>query len=48
MESSTPAYYSFCAAAAVVEDASSMDYYVFRKVLMSSILLAGPELPYPC
>ena len=24
------------------EDASGMDYYVFRKVLMSSILLAGP------
>ena len=24
------------------EDASSMDYYVFRKVLLSSILLAGP------
>jgi NhaP-type Na+/H+ or K+/H+ antiporter len=24
------------------EDAASMDYYVFRKVLMSSILLAGP------
>jgi NhaP-type Na+/H+ or K+/H+ antiporter len=24
------------------EDASSMDYYIFRKVLLSSILLAGP------
>ena len=24
------------------EDASGMDYYIFRKVLMSSILLAGP------
>ena len=24
------------------EDASAMDYYVFRKVLMSSVILAGP------
>ena len=28
------------------EDASSMDYYTFRKVLMSSILLAGPGVGF--